>query len=149
MTDKTASKTTQLDRKYLKRAIQLAAGSPERIGCGVVIIEAGHVLAETTNSQRTDKCAVFHAEIKAIIAANKATGERTLPNATAYCSCEPCAMCLTALSYAKIKRIVFDLRMLDVFPLDPQSQLDAYAFVQSLNFTPELVRLESSQAPAH
>jgi tRNA(Arg) A34 adenosine deaminase TadA len=139
----TDSKTT--DHQLLNRAIELAAESPEKIGCGVVITQNGRIIAETTNSQRTDKVAVYHAEIKAILAANKATGERALANSTAYCSCEPCTMCLTALSYAKIERVVFDLRMIDVFPNDPPSKLDPYEFVKGLNFVPRLERLQISQ----
>ncbi len=137
--------TNETDRRHLERAIKLAGQSPEPIGCGVVIVQNGRVIAETTNSQRADKCAVYHAEIKAVMAANRATGQRTLPDSTAYCSCEPCAMCLTALSYAKVARIVFGQRMLDVFPDDPQAQLNAYEFVQGLNFIPQLERMQSSQ----
>ena len=130
------------DRHYLQRAIALSRESPEKIGCGVVIATTDGVLAEACNSQRTDNIAVYHAEIKAIIAANKKTGQRTLTDATAYCSCEPCAMCLTALSYAKVERIVFNKRMLDIFPDDPQSQLDPYAYIRGLNFRPKLVHME-------
>ncbi|HUC89651.1 MAG TPA: nucleoside deaminase [Patescibacteria group bacterium] len=129
------------DKDYLKRAITLSEQSPEPVGCGVVIAVGGKVIAETHNSQRADNCAVYHAEIKAIMAANKATGQRKLPGTTAYCSCEPCAMCLTALSYANIERIVFNMRMADLFPDDPQSQLDCYEFAKTLNFVPKIERL--------
>lgn len=129
------------DRHYLERARDLAATSPDPIGCGVVIIQDDRVLAETTNSQRTDNQAVFHAEIKAVMTANQFTRSRTLPGATAYCSCEPCAMCLTALAGAKVGRIVYDLGMADVFPNDPQSKFDAQAFIQGLNFVPKLEQL--------
>lgn len=101
----------------------------------------GEVVAEAFNSQNADNIAVNHAEIKAIVAANKKLISRKLQNVTAYCSCEPCAMCLTALSYAKVQRIVFAKRMIDVFPDDPQSRLDAWAFVASLNFVPKLEQL--------
>lgn len=133
---------TDIHRKYLERTLKLASNSPESIGCGVVIVQNGEVIAESYNSQRADNCAVYHAEIKAIIEACKKTGSRTLKGATAYCSCEPCAMCLTALSYAKVDRIVFNKRMTDLFPDDPQSQLDPYAFVAGLNFQPKLEQIE-------
>lgn len=71
----------------------------------MLIVQNGNVIAKTHNSQRADNIAVNHAEIKAIIEANKKTGSRKLENAVAYCSCEPCAMCLTALSYAKASPI--------------------------------------------
>lgn len=129
------------DREYLKRATKLAEMSPESVGCGVVIVQNNKVLAEAYNSQKADNIAVNHAEIKAIIVANMASGSRKLQGAVAYCSCEPCAMCLVALSYAKIERIVFNKTMQDLFPDDPQSNLNAYEFVKGLNFTPKLKQI--------
>jgi len=126
---------------YLKRAVELSQLSPEPVGCGVVIVDEQGIVTETYNSQRADNIAVHHAEIKAIIEANKKTGSRKLEGATAYCSCEPCAMCLTALSYAKVARVVFHKRMIDLFPDDPQSQLNPHEFVKGLNFVPELEQL--------
>lgn len=129
------------DIELMKRAVSLAQQSPEPIGCGVIIVQNGKVIAEAYNSQRADNIAVHHAEIKAITQANKALGSRKLQGTTAYCSCEPCAMCLTALSYANVERIVFHKTMKDLFPDDPQSQLDPYQFVQGLNFVPKLEQL--------
>jgi tRNA(Arg) A34 adenosine deaminase TadA len=108
------------DTTYLRQAVELSQLSSEPVKCAVVIANEQGILASTYNSQRQDNIAVYHAEIKAIIEANKKTGTRTLENATAYCSCEPCAMCLTALSYAKIERIVYNKRMVDLSPDDPQ-----------------------------
>jgi tRNA(adenine34) deaminase len=132
------------DKIYLQRAVELAKNSPEQIGCGVVIVQNGDVIAEAYNSQKTDNIAVNHAEIKAVIAANKLLGTRKLEDTTAYCSCEPCAMCLVALSYAKISRIVFNKTMKDIFPDDPQSNLDPYEFVKGLNFIPKLEQIPLS-----
>lgn len=129
------------DQEFLGRAIQQASQSTEERKCGAVIVLDGQVIAREFNSQRADNIAVHHAEIKAIIAANKRTGSRTLKGATAYCSCEPCAMCLTALSYAKIERIVFNKTMKDLCPEDPQSNFDSYEYVKGLNFSPQLEQL--------
>lgn len=129
------------DKQFIDQAVALSQSSPEPVGCGVVIVRDGEVLAEECNSQRADNMAVYHAEIKAIMRANKKTGSRKLEGAIAYCSCEPCAMCLTALSYAKVGRIVFSKTMKDLFPDDPQSRFDSYAYVKGLNFTPKLEQL--------
>lgn len=127
------------DDDYLKKAVHLGQQSIETVGCGVVIVSAeGEILAEAYNSQEVDGVAVHHAEIKAIVAANRKTGSRKLKGAIAYCSCEPCAMCLAALSYAKVDRIIFRDRMADLFPDDPQSQFDSHVFVAGLNFKPKL-----------
>lgn len=129
------------DEAYLSQAIQLAKQSTEPVGCGVVIVRHGGVIAQAFNSQRTDNIAINHAEIKAIIAANTLLGTRELAQAVAYCSSQPCAMCLTALSYAKVARIVFNKTMLDLFPDDPQSKLDSYEFIKHLNFVPKFEQL--------
>jgi len=133
------------DETFLKRAVELAQESSEVVGCGVVIVRGGKICAEEYNSQRTDNIAVNHAEIKAIISANKKPASRKLEGTTAYCSCEPCAMCLTALSYAKVERIVFDKTMYDLFPDDPQSKLYPYDFVSTLNFTPRLEQIRITE----
>jgi len=130
------------DQQYLQQAIEMSQRSPEPIGCGVLIVQDGNIIAKTYNSQRADNIAVNHAEIKAIIEANKQTGSRKLENATAYCSCEPCAMCLTALSYAKVSRIVFHKFMKDLFPDDPQSQLNPFEYAKTLNFAPVIEKLD-------
>jgi guanine deaminase len=129
------------DEQFLIQAIQLANESLEPVGCGVIIVSENEIVAESFNSQRTDNIAVNHAEIKAIIQANKKLNSRTIPNATAYCSCEPCAMCITALSYAKVKRIVFAQTMAQLFPSDPQSQFDTKKYTNSLNFKPQITQL--------
>lgn len=130
------------DQQYLQQAIEMSQKSPEPVGCGVLIVQNGNIIAKTYNSQRADNVAVNHAEIKAIIEANKQTGSRKLENAVAYCSCEPCAMCLTALSYAKVSRIVFNKFMKDLFPDDPQSQLDPFEYAKTLNFAPTVEKLD-------
>jgi tRNA(Arg) A34 adenosine deaminase TadA len=129
------------DKDYIEQAIKLSKVSPEPIGCGVVIVGNNQILSTAFNSQRTDGIAINHAEIKAIVEANIKTGSRTLQNAVAYCSCEPCAMCLTALSLAKVERIVYWKKMADIFPDDPQSQLNSKEFVKGLNFVPKLEQL--------
>ena len=126
----------------MKQAIGLAQQSLEPVGCGVVIVRGGTVLSQAYNSQRADNIAIHHAEVKAILEANKTTGIRKLENAVAYCSCEPCAMCLTAFSYAGVARIVFHKRMIDLFPNDPQSKFDSFQFIKTLNFVPKLEQLD-------
>ncbi len=126
------------DEFFLKRAVKLSKLSRESVGCGTVIVIDNKIIAEEYNSQTTDNIAINHAEIKAIVTANKKLGKRKLDSATAYCSCEPCVMCLTALSYAKVQKIVFDKTMKDLFPGDPQSNLDSRVFISGLNFIPEL-----------
>jgi tRNA(Arg) A34 adenosine deaminase TadA len=126
------------DKSLIERVQRLAESSQEPVKCACVIVQGGEVLAETVNSQHIDNIAVNHAEVKAVVAANYHTGSRILANAVAFCSCEPCAMCLTALSYAKVVRIVYAHSMKDIAPDDPQSNFDSQEFIQTLNFKPVL-----------
>lgn len=130
------------DEYFLSVAIKLATQSPESIGCATVLVSAARVvLAEAYNSTRLDEITVHHAEIKAINIANAVVQSHILPQTTAYCSCEPCAMCLTALSLANVHRIVYRWTLAQTFPDDPQSQFDSAAFVAGLNFVPQLEQL--------
>jgi len=129
------------DRTYLRWAIELSERSQEPLGCGCVIVLDEEVVGEAFNSQRTDEIAVNHAEIKALIVANEELGSRLLEGATAYCSCQPCSMCLSALSFAKVERIVFAKLMIELAPDDRLSRMDPYEFVKQLNFVPKLEQL--------
>ena len=132
------------DKEYLQRAVDYAEKSPEDVKCACILVRGESVLTTQFNSQKHDKMAINHAEIKAIVAANYEQRSRELENVTAYCSCEPCAMCLTALSYAKVERIVYANTMKEMSPDDPQARLDSQAFVAGLNFVPKLEHISLS-----
>lgn len=74
---------------------------------GAVVVAGGNVVGEGWNQvvQRADPTA--HAEIMAIRDAGRKLGTHVLEGATIYCSCEPCPMCLSAIYWARIARVVF------------------------------------------
>ncbi|HXR50046.1 MAG TPA: deaminase [Verrucomicrobiae bacterium] len=131
------------DEIFLKRAVHVATHSREPVKCGVVLVnEAGEMIAQAYNSQRDDEQVVNHAEIKALQEANHILNSRKLKGVTAYCSCEPCVMCLVALSLADVERVVFTETMRDVDPESSLSQVDAREFVNRyLRGIPKLERL--------
>jgi tRNA(Arg) A34 adenosine deaminase TadA len=130
------------DKEFLQRAIDFAEKSPEDVKCACLLVRDGKVLTAQFNSQHRDKIAINHAEIKAIVALNYELRTRELERFTAYCSCEPCAMCLAALSYAKVERIIYAKSMAEMFPDDPQAKFDSQAFVTGLNFVPKLEQIK-------
>ena len=69
--------------------------------------ESGAVLASDGNrtEQRADPTA--HAETLAIRAAAMARGRPRLPDCDLYVTLEPCAMCAAAISFARIRRLVY------------------------------------------
>jgi tRNA(Arg) A34 adenosine deaminase TadA len=105
-----AADQAEIDRSYLSRAIELSA-SQVRGGnggpFGAVIVLGGAVVAEGCNEVTSTPDPTAHAEIVAIRRACMAIGDFSLAGATIYASCEPCPMCLAAIYWARIERLVF------------------------------------------
>jgi guanine deaminase len=94
---------------HMRRAIELSRESVTHGGgpFGAVIVLDGCVLGEGKNRVVPDGDPTAHAEINAIRKACRAQGSHSLPGAVIYTSCEPCPMCLGAIWWAGISRIVF------------------------------------------
>lgn len=84
-----------------------AAAVREEIPVGAVIIQEGTTLAETHNETIHRRDPTAHAELLAIQAALRITGEDRLPGATLYVTLEPCAQCAGAIILSKVGRVVF------------------------------------------
>ena len=97
-----------VDEKFMSAAINEAknALSLGEIPVGAVITKNGEIVASGYNRKETDGCAVYHAEINAIISASEKLGWR-LDDCEMYVTLEPCAMCAGAIVSSRIKRIVF------------------------------------------
>jgi tRNA(Arg) A34 adenosine deaminase TadA len=131
------------DEDYLKRAIEVSQKSEEPVKCGCVIVQDDHIIAEEYNSQRADNVAVHHAEVKAVYQANRKLKSRKLVGAIVYCSCEPCVMCLVALSLAQVGRIVYSQTMKEFSAVDdPMTALNLQKFAEKyLRSVPVLEKL--------
>lgn len=129
------------DKDYLQVAVDLANTSDEPVKCAAVLVDPdGQIVAKAYNSQRTDGLTASHAEMKAIAAANKLLG-RKLTGLTAYGNCEPCTMCLTALIFAGVDRIVFANRLNDMIAKDQQINIDCFEFIKQFPRQPRLEHL--------
>jgi len=98
------------ETKYLQRAIDLAAHHSRdgRHGpFGAVIVKEDEVVAEGWNGVVDGIDPTAHAEIQAIRAAAKKLNTHDLSGCTIYASCEPCPMCLAAIYWARIDRVVY------------------------------------------
>jgi len=94
----------------LARAIAIAevsVGHPGRGPFGAVVARGDEILGEGGNRVVTDADPTAHAEIVAIRAAAERLGTHVLDDCVIYCSCEPCPMCLAAIQWARIPRVVF------------------------------------------
>ncbi|AIB12406.1 cytidine deaminase [Azospirillum argentinense] len=101
---------TSFDTECLRRAIALSrthmqgnAGGP----FGAVIARDGRIIGEGWNCVTSTNDPTAHAEVVAIRNACRDLGSFSLAGATVYTSCEPCPMCLSAIYWARIGRIVY------------------------------------------
>jgi tRNA(adenine34) deaminase len=85
-----------------------AAGARGEVPVGAVIVSAdGSVLARAGNRTRELKDPTAHAEMLAIRTACAALQSERLTDADLYVTLEPCPMCATAISFARIRRLYF------------------------------------------
>ena len=97
------------DRLLLHKAIKLAEEGIAQ-GCGpfgAIAAKNGTILAEAVNRVTLDSDPTAHAEVVAIRKAAKELKSHNLSDCTLYCSCEPCPMCLGAIYWAGISRVVY------------------------------------------
>ena len=74
---------------------------------GAVIVRDGGIIASAHNMTERLKDSTAHAELLAIQAAEKATGDRRLTGCALYVTMEPCPMCAGAALNSRIEEIVF------------------------------------------
>ena len=84
-----------------------AAADRGEVPVGCVIVREGQVIARAGNRTLSDKDPTAHAELLAIRQAATALGSERLTDCDLYVTLEPCAMCATAMSFARIRRLYF------------------------------------------
>lgn len=99
----------QQDKLFLARAIQLARENVAISGgpFGALVVKDGEIIAESANQVISIPDPTAHAEIQAIRLAALALGTFNLSGTTLYTSCEPCPMCLGAVYWSRISRVVY------------------------------------------
>ncbi len=97
------------ERAFLKKAIEIADKGIENGGgpFGAVITRENKIIAEAGNMVVLLNDATAHAEINAIRKASEALKTFDLSDCTLFTSCEPCPMCLGAIYWAGIKKVVY------------------------------------------
>lgn len=93
----------------MKQVLNLArhAGDAGDVPIGAVIVRDGKIIARGENLVQRKQNPTLHAEIVAINRACKKLGTKFLDDCDIYVSLEPCAMCATAISFARIRNIYF------------------------------------------
>lgn len=104
---------TMEHEKYMREALILAAEAAEKgeipVGC-VIVSPQGEIIARGRNTREENRSALGHAELSAIDAACRASGDWRLEGCTIYITLEPCPMCAGAIINARIPTVVFGAR---------------------------------------
>jgi tRNA(Arg) A34 adenosine deaminase TadA len=124
--------------EFMKLSIEEAKKSSEKIRCGAVVVKDGKIIAKSHNSQRSMNDASAHAEINAIRDAGRKLGDKNLEGCEIYCTCEPCVMCLSAITFAKIRKITYGLSLKDAFPKNRIIDIDIDMFLKKVPYEIEV-----------
>ena len=89
----------------LEQAYLALAEGETPVGC--VIVKEGRIIARGRNRRETEKDPTAHAEMEAIRAAARATGDWRLTGCELYVTLEPCPMCAGAIVQARLARVVY------------------------------------------
>ena len=98
------------DSFFLKQAIELAkkySVDGQHGPFGAIIVQNQQVIGKGWNKVVAHQDPTAHAEINAIRNACANIESHELNQTTIYSSCEPCPMCLSAIYWARIPRLVF------------------------------------------
>ena len=97
------------DEYFMQKAIEQAksALAYDEVPIGAVIVKDDEIIAVGNNFKERENCAVYHAEVVAIINACKKLNNWYLDGCTLYVTLEPCPMCCGAIVNSRIDRVVY------------------------------------------
>ena len=103
------------DAEYMRLAIRKAQESiaAAQSPFGAVIIRDGEVVAASHNTVWRDSDPTAHAEVNCIRRAASALKTIFLHGCTMYSTTEPCPMCLSAIHWSRIERVVYGASIAD------------------------------------
>jgi guanine deaminase len=125
------------EKAYMEMAVRKAREGVDagQSPFGAVVVKNGKVVAASHNTVWKDCDPTAHAEVNAIRQASAALKSIDLAGAVMYTTCEPCPMCLTAIHWAKIDRVVFGATIADA---------DTAGFTELTIAAKDMVRLGGS-----
>ena len=97
------------DEHFMKKALMEAQFALEKgeVPVGVVVVAHGQIIARGHNLTETLTDVTAHAEMQAITSAANFLNGKYLNGCTLYVTLEPCVMCMGAIYWAQLSRIVF------------------------------------------
>ena len=97
------------DERAMRAALDEAYLAKEagEVPIGAVVVYQGRIVGRGRNHVEQLQDPTAHAEILAITAATENLGAKYLTDCTLYVTLEPCVMCMGALRWAQVSRIVY------------------------------------------
>jgi tRNA(adenine34) deaminase len=99
------------EKKYMNAALEeaKAAAGRDEVPIGAVLVDTrtGAIAARAGNRTVELHDPSAHAEMLVIREVCQQAGAQRIPEYDLYVTLEPCAMCATAISFARIRRLVF------------------------------------------
>lgn len=97
----------------MKLAVEAAEKSGTPYGAAIIDAE-GTLLAVSGNTVQKDNDATAHAEMNAIRQAQQNTVNYKLTNCTIFTTVEPCPMCMGAVAWSGISKVIYGASIGDV-----------------------------------
>jgi tRNA(adenine34) deaminase len=115
------------DEQFLQLALDQARAAAEagEVPIGAVLVRGGIVIASGQNRVIRDSDPTAHAEIVALREAGRQLSNYRLTGCELFVTLEPCAMCASAMTHARISRLIYAAS-------DPKAGADGSVF-QVLN----------------
>jgi tRNA(Arg) A34 adenosine deaminase TadA len=122
------------DARFMRMALDEAKSAD--FPFGAVIVKGGDVIARGGNHGRSHKDPTAHGEMVAIRNAVESPGADMLKGATLYTTGEPCAMCIGAIIWCHIGRVVFAASIDQLATLMDQIMIGSAAIAARAGFAP-------------
>ena len=129
----TSAPATEADIRFMQLAVDQA-----KLGdypFGAAIVRDGHVLALAHNRTRSNGDPTAHAEMMAIRTFLQEHRPEDLRATTLYASGEPCVMCMGAIIWSGIKRLVFAASIAELATSIGQIDITARQIADATPFT--------------
>lgn len=103
---------TSEDARWMQHCLHLAAeaAAADEVPVGALVVVGGAVVGEGRNRVEEQRSPLAHAEMEALQRAFATVGAKRIPEATLFCTLEPCFLCAGAILHARVARVVFAAR---------------------------------------
>ena len=97
------------DNYYMQQALYEAqkAFDEDEVPIGAIIVINKKIIARSHNMTEQLNDSTAHAEILALTSAYNFLGSKYLPGASLYVTIEPCLMCVGAMYWSKLHRVIW------------------------------------------